>query len=204
MQSVPDVLLRKAVKMVRVSRETADTHKRELADAAGRLFRERGLGGVGVAEIGRAAGLTHGAIYSSFASKGELAMAALKAGREASRNRTMKAVGANPDVKTILAHYVSKRQRDDRINCCPMVASASEAARQDSGYRSAFAEIFFELASTVEAAIERRGASDARRRALAVAAGMIGAVAVARALDGRAADELLDAARTSLTELADS
>lgn len=155
-----------------------------------------------MAEIGRVAGLTHGAIYSGFASKSELAVAALQAGREESRHRTMKAVGANPDLETLLHHYVSKRQRDDRVRCCPMVASASEAARQDSAYRCAFADIFFEFASTVQAAIEREGAPDAHRKALAVAARMIGAVAVARALDGHASDELLAAARVSLAKLA--
>jgi len=37
-----------------------------MVQAAGRLFRERGIDGVGVAEISKKAGLTHGALYASF------------------------------------------------------------------------------------------------------------------------------------------
>jgi TetR/AcrR family transcriptional repressor of nem operon len=186
-----------------VTKEAAEAHKRDLIEAAGRLFRERGLDGVGVAEISRAAGLTHGAIYSGFASKSELAVAALQAGRDASRRRAAKMVGAAPDVKAILAQYISKRQRDNRTECCPLVASASEAARQDANYRRSFEDLFLELAATVQAAMERQGRPEARRRALAVTAGMVGAVAMARALHGRVSDELLSAARTSLAELAE-
>ena len=188
--------------MTRVTKEAAEAHKRDLVDAAGRLFREKGLDGVGVAEIGRKAGLTHGAIYSGFASKSELAVTALKAGGEDSVKRTVKATGTNPDLETILRHYVSKRQRDDWTSCCPMIASASEAARQDDTYRNVFVEMFLDFASTVQAAMERQGTPDAHQKALAVTAGMIGTVAIARALKGKAADELLAAACTSFAELA--
>ena len=188
--------------MVKVTKEAAEAHRRSLAEAAGRLFREKGLDGVGVAEIGRAAGLTHGAIYSGFGSKQDLALAALQAGRQASRSRRAQALGAEPQLAAILDDYLSDRQRDDRIRCCPMVASASEAARQDDGYRQAFAGIFLELAATLQGAIERRGAADARQKALAIAAGMVGVVAIARALDPQQSEDLLAASRTAFAAMA--
>jgi TetR/AcrR family transcriptional repressor of nem operon len=189
--------------MGRVSRATRDAHRTDLIDAAGRLFREKGLDGVGVGEIARAAGLTHGAIYSGFESKSELAAVAFTAGRTASRERTSDRLGISPTLAMILDHYVSKRQRDDRVSCCPLVASASEAARQDVAYRSAFTAAFLEIAETVQSAIEMESASDARRKSLAITAGMIGAVAIARALDENASDELLDAARAVFSGPAD-
>lgn len=190
--------------MPRVTRETAEAHRRELIDAAGRLFREKGLDGVGVAEIGRAAGLTHGAIYSGFESKAELAAAALKAGRDVSRARIEKALGPEPTLGAILHLYISKRQRDDTVNCCPMLASASEAARQDDNYRRAFSESFLQLASQVQSAMERDGAHEARAKALTITASMIGVVAIARALDDKASNDLLSAARENLALLEDS
>ena len=51
---------------------------REGDAAAGKLFRERGLEGVGVDALAEAAGLTHGAVYSHFKSKDELAAEALR------------------------------------------------------------------------------------------------------------------------------
>lgn len=188
--------------MARVTREAAEAHKRSLVEAAGRLFREKGVDGVGVAEIGKAAGLTHGAIYSGFASKDELATAALKAGREASKARLEKALGAEPDLKALLAHYVSKRQRDDFVDCCPLLASASEAARQDDDYRQTFADIFADFTAVVQAAMARQGTRSTRTDAMVVAAGMIGAVAVARSLDDKDSEALLAAARKRLADLA--
>lgn len=187
--------------LAKVTKETAESHRRSLAEIAGRLFCEKGLDGVGVAEISRAAGLTHGAIYSGFASKRELAVEALKASREQSRRRLENAAGPEPELTSLLRYYISPRHRDDRAACCPMLASASEAARQDDNYREAFAAMFLDFAGTIQAAIERGGAPDGRSRALAIAAGMIGAVAVARALDSEASDELLAAARARLEEV---
>lgn len=184
--------------MAKVTKETAESHRRALAETAGRLFREKGLDRVGVAEISREAGLTHGAIYSGFASKHDLAVAALKAGREQSRRRLESAAGPAPDLVTLLRYYVSGRQRDDWTACCPMIASASEAARQDGEYRKAFGVMFLDFTGTIQAALERQGTPDARSKALAVAAGMIGAVAVARTLDEAMSDELLAAARETL------
>ena len=45
---------------MRVSREQAAKNRERVLEAASRLFRERGFDGVGVAELMRAAGLTHG------------------------------------------------------------------------------------------------------------------------------------------------
>ena len=57
--------------------ETAEKHEQILTEAA-RLFRERGLSGAGVAEIMKAAGLTHGAFYAHFPSKDALAAKAVE------------------------------------------------------------------------------------------------------------------------------
>jgi len=188
--------------MAKVKKETADAHKRALAETAGRLFREKGIDAVGVAEIAKAAGLTHGAIYSGFGSKRELAAGALATGRKASQDRLRKAVGEFPDITAILSYYVSRRQRDDRVRCCPLVASASEASRQDEAYRELFSGGYLDLVSAVEDALRRNGSRDARQYALAISAGMIGAVAIARVLDRKTSDELLDAACASFSDLA--
>ncbi|MEI9805810.1 MAG: helix-turn-helix domain-containing protein [Pseudolabrys sp.] len=54
---------------MKVSREQVSEHKTRVLDAAARLFRERGFDNVTVAEIMKAAGLTHGAFYGHFPSK---------------------------------------------------------------------------------------------------------------------------------------
>ncbi len=57
-------------------------HKRNtrerIIEAAAGAFRERGIADVGVAEIMRDAGLTHGGFYAHFASKEELLAEAVR------------------------------------------------------------------------------------------------------------------------------
>ncbi len=57
---------------MRVSREKFAENRERILDAAARLFREKGYDGVGVADIMKAAGLTHGGFYGHFASKDDL------------------------------------------------------------------------------------------------------------------------------------
>jgi TetR/AcrR family transcriptional repressor of nem operon len=58
---------------VRVTREQAAAHRERILDVAGTLFRERGFDGIGVADIMKQAGLTHGGFYGLFKSKDDLA-----------------------------------------------------------------------------------------------------------------------------------
>ncbi|WP_247896718.1 TetR/AcrR family transcriptional regulator [Azospirillum argentinense] len=64
---------------MKVSKEKAAENRAAIVKAAGRLFRERGFDKVGVAEITKAAGLTHGGFYGHFASKDALAAEACEA-----------------------------------------------------------------------------------------------------------------------------
>ena len=55
---------------MKVSKEQAQQNKQALLDAAGALFKQHGIDGVGVADVCREAGLTHGALYKHFADPG--------------------------------------------------------------------------------------------------------------------------------------
>ncbi|MDB5924847.1 MAG: TetR family transcriptional regulator, partial [Betaproteobacteria bacterium] len=57
---------------MKVSREQAAENRERILDAAAQLFRERGFEGIGVADLMKAAGLTHGGFYGHFASKEDL------------------------------------------------------------------------------------------------------------------------------------
>ena len=57
---------------MRVSREQAAESRERILDVASKLFREHGLDGIGVADLMKNAGLTHGGFYGHFSSKEEL------------------------------------------------------------------------------------------------------------------------------------
>src|SRR6516164_9199380 len=73
-------------KMRYPAKETAAKHERIVKEAS-RLFRERGFENVTVAEVMKAAGLTHGAFYAHFGSKQELQAAAISYGQGLSVDR---------------------------------------------------------------------------------------------------------------------
>lgn len=54
---------------MRVSREKFAENREKILTVAGVLFREKGFDGIGVAEIMKAAGMTHGGFYGHFRSR---------------------------------------------------------------------------------------------------------------------------------------
>jgi TetR/AcrR family transcriptional repressor of nem operon len=190
---------------MKVTREKAAENRAALVREAGRLFRERGIDGVGVAEVSKAAGLTHGALYAQFPSKDALAAEALGAGLETSGARLAKIV-ERPDASLadLLDHYISRRHRDDLAFGCPLAASASEIARQDRSVSARFVEGLERMTAAVEATLADVPPETRHQRALTIVAAEIGAIAVARAAaksDLGLSNEILSAARITLEQL---
>ena len=168
---------------MRVSKEQVEQNREALVQAAGRLFRERGIDGVGIAEICKEAGLTHGALYAKFPSKEALAAEALGDGvARANGWMTARLGGREPTLTDHLDGYLSSQHRDNLGGGCAMAASASEIARQPRDVSVAFTDGFNELVDIIERTLAKGGSVAARhQRALAITAAMIGGVAVARA-----------------------
>src|SRR5580692_5191998 len=168
---------------MKVTKEKAAENRAALVRAAGRLFRERGIDGVGVAEISKKAGLTHGALYAQFPSKEALAAEAFASGLKPGLEMTADRDGSPAALADFLDHYLSLEHRDNLAAGCPMAASASEVARQDKVICERFAEGFEHFVAVVERGL---GASpvkaENRQRALAMMAAMIGGVAASRAV----------------------
>src|ERR671937_1457010 len=57
---------------MKVSRAQAAKNRERVVETAAQLFRERGFEGIGVADLMKEAGLTHGGFYGHFASKEDL------------------------------------------------------------------------------------------------------------------------------------
>ena len=191
---------------MKITKEKAAENRLALIEAAARLFRERGIDGVGVAEISKAAGLTHGALYAHFPTKEALAAEALAYGIGRG-NAYMKTLGKNgvPALSDYLDYYMSAEQRDNIAASCSMGASASEIGRQDSNASASFIDGYMELVTSVQATLGKsQSTASTRQRALAIVTGLIGGVAVARATakaDPELSDEILAAVRSILGEI---
>lgn len=191
---------------MKVTKEKSAENRRALVRAASKLFRQHGIDGVGVADIGKEAGLTHGALYAQFPSKDALAAEALAHALLRSHERTVAATKDDePAIGPLLDYFITKRHRDNIATGCAIAASGSEIARQDKSVSRSLAEGFERMASLFETAVQPSlGNASARERALTIAAGEIGAMIVARGVaksSPQLSDEILAASRRVLGEI---
>jgi TetR/AcrR family transcriptional regulator, transcriptional repressor for nem operon len=178
---------------MRVSKEKAAENRERILAEAARLFRERGISGVGVDTLTAAAGLTHGSLYSQFGSKERLAAEALGHALSTSSAR-MNDTGTLDDY---VARYLSADHRDRRGDGCVMAALAGEIPRQGAAVRRSFTDAVRAMVKRIAGLMPgHRKSEDA---ALAIVATMVGALTLARAVDDPdLSDRILAAARTRL------
>jgi TetR/AcrR family transcriptional repressor of nem operon len=178
--------------MGRVSQAQAEENRRRVVETASRLFREQGAQ-VSVAELMKAAGLTHGGFYKQFPSKEALfdeatahAFAPLAGGTPGSP------VTVDSSPKAAIDAYLSTEHRDDVAGGCPVAALAADIGRGQGGPASQrrYSEGVTELA--------QRLATD-QDDGLSRLCTMVGALILARATKGTpVSEEILAAAREVL------
>jgi TetR/AcrR family transcriptional regulator, transcriptional repressor for nem operon len=191
---------------LKVTKEKAAENRAALVEAAGHLFRERGIDGVGVAEISKQAGLTHGALYAQFPSKEALAAEAfLFAAKQGFEQITADRDGRPATLTDCLDWYLSVDHRDNLATGCPMAASGSEVGRQDKAVSERFTEGFEQVVALIERGLGATPVkAEHRQRALAMMAAMIGGVAASRAVvksDPKLSNQILRAVRWIVGEL---
>src|SRR5262245_7153686 len=105
---------------MRVSREKFAENREKILTVAGVLFREKGFDGIGVAEIMKAAGMTHGGFYGHFGSKEELALEVSRALIEKVKIRWNEIIASAPErpLDALLNHYLSRCSVDDPGGSC--------------------------------------------------------------------------------------
>jgi TetR/AcrR family transcriptional regulator, transcriptional repressor for nem operon len=188
-------------RVMKVSREKSAATRRRILDAAGTLFRAKGFGGIGVADIMKAADLTHGGFYGHFASKDDLAAQASRGAMARAAAKWGDVVAGAPDkpYAALLEHYLSAHHRDDRGGGCAFAALGTDAARGGSAVRKAFAEGLQPLLDILTDALPGFSRPARRRKAVAAMATLVGALTLARAVgDDTLSDEILDAVRHEL------
>src|SRR6516162_10382761 len=103
---------------MRVSREKSAETRERILDVAATLFREKGFDGVGLADIMKAAGLTHGGFYKHFGSKDDLeaqATGVALATKAADWVRLIEHAAARP-LSALTEEYLSPRHREHLRN----------------------------------------------------------------------------------------
>lgn len=185
---------------MKVSRQQAVENREKVLDAASRMFREKGFDGVGVADLMKEAGLTHGGFYGQFSSKEELAAQACERalGQTARRWERLLEKGGDPLGRVIEA-YLSPAHRDDPGHGCALATLGMEVPRRDPGVGHAFTAGLRSLVGLLERMLPQRLKAARRRQALALMSTLVGAMVLARAVDDAAlSGEILESVRDFL------
>jgi TetR/AcrR family transcriptional regulator, transcriptional repressor for nem operon len=187
---------------MRYSREhKLQTHARIVKKASVQL-REKGAHGVGVADLMKDAGLTHGGFYAHFDSREALVIEAFAHAMDRGNERWRKlAERTAPDKRlaAIVDSYLTKAHRDDPGNGCAIPTLGAEIARENPKTRKAFAAKVERMIDTLAELMPEVPRKAARKQAMAAIATMMGTLVLARiAGNGEFSDEVLGAGREAV------
>ncbi|HEY8965443.1 MAG TPA: TetR/AcrR family transcriptional regulator, partial [Candidatus Methylacidiphilales bacterium] len=111
--------------------------RKKIVGVAAEAFREKGLDGVGVADVMARAGLTHGGFYSHFGSKEELIGEVLDTIFDGGRLRKQRDEGHG--LEAMIRSYLRTEHRDHPERGCAAAAFVGEIGRRPAATREAFA-----------------------------------------------------------------
>ena len=173
--------------MVKPSARKAETHER-IVRAAARALRKHGYEGVGVAEVMKDAGLTHGGYYSHFDSRDALlAEAADQAGAESieSLSRAVSAAKPGEELAALVDGYLSDRhlRAHEHGQGCAVAAAGSEVPRQSPEVRRTATRRIKDLIGLVERQMPSWGKAGSRDKAMAIVGCLVGTLLIARLVD---------------------
>ena len=192
-----------------VPKDQALRNRQVILDTASRLFRERGVDGVGVADLMKAAGFTHGGFYNHFNSKDALAAEACAAAFADGAGTLAASLAGPPDesaaaLRNFVDTYLSSEHCDAAATACPSATLAADAARQGHDMQVAYADGIKVFLHSLTAYFTAAGhpSEQARADAIALLASLVGSLVVARGValaEPALATEILAATRAHLT-----
>ena len=186
---------------MKVSKSKASDNRDAILTAASTQIRGRGLDQTSVADVARAAGLTHGALYSHFQSKDALATEAMTCAFA----DCLREFSGLPAAE-FLQRYLSTEHRDNPEVGCPTAALVSEVARQPAELKAAFRSGVDRFIALAGRSLEAVGAEHGHDRAVLMFAAMVGGLALSRAIrdvDGSGSADILRAVSNQLGGLLD-
>ncbi|WP_423762107.1 TetR/AcrR family transcriptional regulator [Burkholderia sp. NLJ2] len=172
-------------------------HKHEtrarILDAASRLFRQEGYGGSGIGPLTKAAGVTNGAFYGHFKSKGEAFRSVVLAGLDQLRQgiATLKAEHGARWRRPFVSFYLGPRRTCELGESCALPSLSPEVMRADDDTRDAYEQALRQIVDEVSSGLGDTPDDD---RAIAFLALLSGGVTLARAVrDPVLAERIADA-----------
>lgn len=160
----------------------ARENRQTVIATASRLFREKGFDGIGLSDLMKAAGLTHGGFYNKFESKEDLAAQACASALDKSRVKwTRVALKAKSDpFASLVRHYLSERHRDDVGDGCTFASLGTDATRHGLKLRDVFESEVEAHLDILDSLLAEEPDETTRDESIAALATMVGALLISR------------------------
>lgn len=181
---------------MKVTREQAARNRERILDTAAQLFRERGFEGIGVADLMKEAGLTHGGFYGHFSSKEELIAEASAHELARSLNHWGGFVerASGDRLSALAAAYLTSAHRDNPGTGCVLAALGADVSRQGRPVRHVVTDYVRSMVDLLAKLVPNKSKTARRQKAISAYATVVGAMVLARAVDDRAlSQEILTA-----------
>ena len=182
---------------MRVSREQADKNCDHVIDVASRLFRERGFDGIGITDLMKESGLTHGGFYGQFKSKDDLKVQASRRALSRSKDRWAEVLAETPNDKlgALARLYLTDTHRDRRGEGCALAALGGDAPRSSPELQSAFREGIEGYLELLDSIVPASSGEARRNKSIVTLSTLVGALVLSRAVGDEAlSQKILSAA----------
>ena len=169
------------------------TRERVLLEAS-KVMRHEGAQAVGVASVMARAGMTHGGFYAHFRSKNELLAETVELMIQQIRARYARITGDLPAADALRAYvtfYLSPQHRDNPVSTCPMPVLSADAARLGGAAQAIYSRGLDALLAEMARHLRAAGVGDPDAVASSVAAELVGAMSLARAVGNPAQSDLI-------------
>jgi TetR/AcrR family transcriptional regulator, transcriptional repressor for nem operon len=186
---------------MKVTRAQAAQNRQRILDVAAQLFREHGFEGIGVADLMKEAGLTHGGFYGHFSSKDDLIAQA--SARELTRSlehwSNFAGRASDDPLSAVAGTYLTRSHRDNPGTGCVLAALGPDVSRQGPAVRRAVTDYVRSVVDLLAKLVPGKSKAARRQKALSTYATLVGAMVLARAVDDRTlSQEILDASLASV------
>jgi TetR/AcrR family transcriptional regulator, transcriptional repressor for nem operon len=167
--------------------EKRKNHER-IVRTASKRFREKGLEGVGIADLMKEVGLTVGGFYKHFDSRDDLVVEALRSALGTWRRQAEAAASGGPPLTytKLVDDYLSEAHRDHPGTGCPIGALAGEIARRGKRTRALFTEEIRNAFRLIADLTPGKDQGPARSRAILTLSALVGAIGLSRAISDEA------------------
>jgi TetR/AcrR family transcriptional repressor of nem operon len=144
------------------------------------LYRQKGIDGIGIGELSRSVGLTHGGFYGQFpGGKEQLASEAVSRTFESNIQDWQNA----KSIPELIKGYLTLRHMDNWTEGCPIPALGADVARNGGAVSSSFTKGVERLIDTLMALVEGENHDQKYQESLRILSSIAGAMLIARALD---------------------